>query len=115
MRDLFNTPHLIPAEVQEILKGWTPETTSREVCQKLVDDLEKIGYTFTFGSDAIPYHLRPLARKVGVSQELIERVVRQIREDFEMEYVEAIEELLRFLPTQNLIEYLPEEEWEKYQ
>ena len=47
-------------------------------------------------------------------QELIERVVEQIKDDLNNYGVEAIEELLSFCPTKNLVGYLPEEEWEKY-
>jgi len=47
-------------------------------------------------------------------QELIERVVEQIKQDIENGDVEAVEELLKFCPTKFLVGYLPEEEWEKY-
>ena len=45
---------------------------------------------------------------------LIERVVEQIREDL-YNGVEPLEELLSFVPRENLIAYLPEEEWSKYE
>jgi superfamily II helicase len=50
-----------------------------------------------------------------MNQLLIERVVEQIKNDLAMGDVEAIEELLSFVPKENLIAYLPEEEWEKYE
>ena len=46
---------------------------------------------------------------------LIERVVEQIKSDLNEFGVEALEELLSFTPRENLIAYLPEEEWEKYE
>ena len=46
---------------------------------------------------------------------LIERVVEQIMSDVSFKDVEAIEELLSFVPKENLIGYLPEEEWERYE
>ena len=46
---------------------------------------------------------------------LIERVVEQIKTDLLNGDVEALEELLTFTPRENLIAYLPEEEWEKYE
>jgi hypothetical protein len=46
---------------------------------------------------------------------LIERVVEQIKSDLAIGDVEAIEELLSFVPKENLLGYLPEEEWEKYE
>jgi glutamate formiminotransferase len=47
-------------------------------------------------------------------QELIERVVEQIKQDLADYGTEAIEELLGFCPIKNLVGYLPEEEWGKY-
>ena len=46
---------------------------------------------------------------------LIERVLEQIKADLFNGDVEAIEELLSFVPRENLIGYLPEEEWEQYE
>jgi hypothetical protein len=46
---------------------------------------------------------------------LIERVVEQIKEDIKNGDVTAIEELLSFTPKENLISYLPEEEWEDFE
>jgi uncharacterized protein with PIN domain len=46
---------------------------------------------------------------------LIERVVEAIKSDLSIGDVEALEELLSFVPRENLLEYLPEEEWEKYE
>lgn len=46
---------------------------------------------------------------------LIERVVEQIKSDLFNGWEESIEELLSFVPRENLIGYLPEEEWEKYE
>ena len=46
---------------------------------------------------------------------LIERVVEQIKSDLSIGDVEALEELLSFVPRENLLGYLPEEEWDKYE
>lgn len=46
---------------------------------------------------------------------LIERVVEQIKTDLFNLDIEALEELLSFVPKENLIGYLPEEEWERYE
>ena len=48
-------------------------------------------------------------------KELIDAVVEAIKIDIECCYTEAIEELLTFLPIENLIEFLPEELWKNYQ
>lgn len=47
-------------------------------------------------------------------QDLIETVYKQIELDVHCGEVEAIEELLTFLPVVNLIEYLPEDEWKQF-
>lgn len=49
-----------------------------------------------------------------LKQKLIERVVEHIKRDIEWGDVEAIEELLNFCPTKNLVGYLPEEEWNEF-
>jgi len=46
--------------------------------------------------------------------ELIEDVVDQIDSDIVHKDVEALEELLRFCPIENLVNYLPEEKHEQY-
>lgn len=51
----------------------------------------------------------------NLKQLLIERVIDNIKRDIEYGDVEAIEELLRFCPTTNLINYLPEEDWEDFE
>lgn len=47
-------------------------------------------------------------------EDLIEIVLQQIELDVHCGDVEAIEELLGFLPNVNLIEYLPEEDWKQF-
>ena len=45
---------------------------------------------------------------------LIETVLQQIVMDVHLGDSEAIEELLKFVPTENLIAYLPEEDWNDF-
>lgn len=47
-------------------------------------------------------------------EDLIETVLQQIVMDVHCGDSEAIEELLKFLPVVNLIEYLPEEDWKQF-
>jgi hypothetical protein len=47
-------------------------------------------------------------------QDLIETVLKQIELDVHCGDVEAIEELLQFCPIENLIAYLPEEDWKPF-
>jgi hypothetical protein len=46
---------------------------------------------------------------------LIERVVEQIKSDLSNGWEESIEELLSFVPRENLIGFLSEDEWERYE
>ena len=46
---------------------------------------------------------------------LIDRVIEEIQRDFAMGDLTALDELLSFVPRENLIGYLPEEEWEQYE
>ena len=50
-----------------------------------------------------------------MNQSLINRVIEQIKTDLAYGELEAVEELLSFIPKENLIGFLPEEEWEKYE
>jgi hypothetical protein len=47
-------------------------------------------------------------------QDLIETVLEQIKVDIDCHEYEAIEELIRFIPIENLIAYLPAEDWKKF-
>jgi hypothetical protein len=46
---------------------------------------------------------------------LINRVIVEIQRDFAMGDLTSLDELLSFVPRENLIGYLPEEEWDKYE
>lgn len=59
MKDLFDTPELIPDNVQEILSSFNGDSTYEEL-DRIKDELELIGYTFDFYLDAEPYGLRTI-------------------------------------------------------
>ena len=50
----------------------------------------------------------------AVQQKLFNTVIYHIQEDLAMGDVTALEELLSYCPKENLIGYLPEEEWEHF-
>ena len=58
MKDLFETPELIPKDVLAILA--TFEDNTYEECERILNKLEQIGYTFEYGLDAEPFNLRKL-------------------------------------------------------
>ena len=60
MKDLFETPELIPSEVQEILESFDEDKPNTYLeLDRMVNELENIGYTFDYYLDADPYGLRP--------------------------------------------------------
>jgi len=60
MKDLFETPELIPSEVQAILDKYSEMDNTYTNCGDLIDELESVGYTCDYGLDAEPYGLRPM-------------------------------------------------------
>ena len=60
MKDLFETPELIPQDVQAILETFNEDSPNTYLeLTRLINELEAIGYTFDYYLDAEPYGLRP--------------------------------------------------------
>lgn len=64
MVDLFENTNELPKEVRTILENWDFDFPSYENCQKLVDELNKVGYTCDYGLDGVPYGLSPIMVKL---------------------------------------------------
>lgn len=47
-------------------------------------------------------------------QVVIDAVIEQLKKDFEQGDFTVLDELLGFIPINNLIQSLPEEQWTKY-
>jgi hypothetical protein len=60
MKDLFETPELIPSEVQDVLVTFDEDADSYHELDRLLSELEPLGYTFDYYLDAEPYGLRPI-------------------------------------------------------
>lgn len=60
MKDLFETPELIPAEVQAVLKTFNEDADPYIELAKIAQEIEPLGYTFDFYLDAEPFGLRPI-------------------------------------------------------
>jgi hypothetical protein len=60
-------------------------------------------------------YLCSITLKQYIMSKLIDRVLVEIQRDFAMGDLTALDELLTFVPKENLIGYLPEEEWEQYE
>ncbi len=61
MKDLFETPELIPNEVQAVLETFDENcaNTYHEL-DRILNLIEPMGYTFDYYLDAEPYGLRPI-------------------------------------------------------
>jgi len=59
MKDLFETPELIPANVQTILNKYIESdgATSYDNLKQCLIEVEKIGYTFEYDMDGAPFNL----------------------------------------------------------
>ena len=67
MKDLFETPELIPSEVQAIFESFDEDSGNTYFeLDRLLSELEPLGYIFDYYLDAEPYGLRP------INMELIE-------------------------------------------
>lgn len=62
MKDLFETPELIPSDVQAILESFNEDECPNDYrdLQRLLKLIEPLGYTFDYSLDAEPYGLRPI-------------------------------------------------------
>lgn len=60
MKDLFETPHLIPVNVKRVLDTLSEDAGSYWELESIRIQVEKLGYTFDYGLDAEPYDLRPI-------------------------------------------------------
>ena len=67
MKDLFETPELIPNEVQAILETFDEnyDNTYLEL-DRILGEIEPLGYTFDYYLDAEPYGLRPIGVELVV-------------------------------------------------
>lgn len=55
-----------------------------------------------------------MSYNLTIVEELKDRVIEEIKSDVEMGDTSPIYELISCIPVENLIAYLPEEEWKYY-
>jgi hypothetical protein len=58
--DLFENYKILPKEVQNILSKYDDSDQTYINCEKLKNDLEKVGYTCDYYLDAQPFDLKKL-------------------------------------------------------
>lgn len=65
MKDLFETPELIPDEVQAILETFDEDSGNTYLeLDRILGEIEPLGYTFDYYLDAEPYGLRPIGMEL---------------------------------------------------
>lgn len=65
MKDLFETPELIPNEVQAILETFDEDSGNTYLeLDRILGEIEPLGYTFDYYLDAEPYGLRPIGMEL---------------------------------------------------
>ena len=60
MKDLFETPDLIPENIKSVINTFDEDVDSYVELRRLVNEVEELGYTFDFYLNAEPYGLRPI-------------------------------------------------------
>jgi hypothetical protein len=60
MKDLFETPELIPDNVQAVLETFDEDADSYRELDRILKEIEPLGYVFDYYLDADPYGLRPI-------------------------------------------------------
>lgn len=88
MKDLFQTPELLPSEVRAIVEKYNllhEQIPDNEICINMLAELKPLGYTFDYGLDYEPTNLRKveelytsnvLINKVELASVLAHRQVR---------------------------------------
>ena len=64
MKDLFETPELIPTNVMLVLNSINDEIDTYKELSRILSEVEKLGYTFDYGLDGEPYGLRLISVKL---------------------------------------------------
>ncbi len=59
-KDLFEFTEELPANIVYVLHKYSFSDESYSTCEKLLAELEPLGYSFEYGLDAIPYNLKKL-------------------------------------------------------
>lgn len=81
--------------------------------QSVMDALYFSGNVTQAEHDLVATFLHKLSL-ASPEEALISRALEHVKADVKAGDVSAVYELLRFIPRENLIEYLPEEEWSNF-
>ena len=83
----------------EVILGTNPENKSSEVeCRLVKEAIEEVK-----------------SIQAELKQKLVDDVIEDLKESFASGDYTVLDELLKFIPTRNLVQALPEEKWSDYQ
>jgi len=57
LEDLFETPEMIPVAIQDIMDSADENKDPYKECQRMLEEVNKLGYTFEYGLDGEPHSL----------------------------------------------------------
>jgi division protein CdvB (Snf7/Vps24/ESCRT-III family) len=64
MKDLFETPELIPETISKVLESIDEDKDIYAELARVLKEIEELGYTFDYYLDAVPYGLRPIGVEI---------------------------------------------------
>lgn len=94
--DLFNNPDLLPLSIQQMLIDFEKKENSCNNCDELLKSFEKLGYTFKFGLDCIPYYLRIQNKNILPNCEDYRILLHKAVEKFNISFDNAREKFGKF-------------------
>ena len=62
MNDLFNTPEMWPDNLRDLINDFNESNQDYKDLKKLLDLCRRIGFTFDFGLDLVPYDLTKIEK-----------------------------------------------------
>ena len=62
MNDLFNTPEMWPDNLRALIDDFNESKQDYQDLRKLLDLCRRIGFTFDFGLDCVPYNLEKIEK-----------------------------------------------------
>ena len=60
MKDLFEYPELIPENIQAIMDSADEDKDPYKECERMLEEMNELGYTFEYGLDGVPFGLTKL-------------------------------------------------------
>lgn len=93
MQDLFETPELLPLEVQAILERYDfGNGIGYDGCAALVIELEAIGYTCDYQLDAVPIELHRICTRSTDTSKYVAQLNKAFEGRWEMTFHDASED-----------------------